>query len=196
MVLNHEVNGLTVDHSWIVYGSFVDHFWIIHGSFVDHFGSAGEIAIQPHHCKIACVATRTHRSEFRELFEDMDTPTTKAPDAGDDLLLGLPVERKAAKVRALLPRIEKALAEGVSHADIHSQLNNAGFDITLAYYHLILKRLRKEAKSKGTPQARGRIPIRELAITPQSNANSSVPGLADVIGESGTVLSRRPRREF
>lgn len=59
----------------------------------------------------------------------------------------LPVTKKAAKLRILLPRIEQALVEGVAHSTVLSQLNSAGFGLTESYYKNILRRLRKEARS-------------------------------------------------
>ena len=70
----------------------------------------------------------------------------------------MPLATKAAKIRSLLPWIEAALADGVGHQQILSQLNDAGFDLTLEYYKLILKRLRKAAKQR--PVA----PVRQLGI--------------------------------
>lgn len=74
----------------------------------------------------------------------------------------LPVTKNAAKLRILLPKIEQALAEGVTHSTILSQLNSAGFALTEPYYKNILRRLRKEVRSGVAAAPVQRLPPREV----------------------------------
>lgn len=55
--------------------------------------------------------------------------------------------KKTSRMGALLPTIEHALAQGVAHKHILSQLNSTGFQLSNAHYHNILQRLRSEARA-------------------------------------------------
>ena len=55
---------------------------------------------------------------------------------------------KSARLRALLPGIEQARAQGVKHQDIVLALNREGFEISYHVYRNMLTRLRKQAKKR------------------------------------------------
>jgi hypothetical protein len=53
----------------------------------------------------------------------------------------------AGQVRMRLPEIEAALALGFTHRQIQEQLNRDGIDITTAYYHRLIPKLRSETSA-------------------------------------------------
>lgn len=53
----------------------------------------------------------------------------------------------AGQVRMRLPDIEAALALGFTHRQILEQLNRDGIDITTAYYHRLIPKLRRETNA-------------------------------------------------
>jgi hypothetical protein len=55
----------------------------------------------------------------------------------------------AGQVRLRLPDIEIALARGFTHRQILQQLNQDGLDLTAAYYHRLIPKLRSEARAAG-----------------------------------------------
>lgn len=128
----------------------------------------------------------------------MDTSNSKdASQQEADLLLALPVLKKAAKIRRLLPQIEAALAGGVAHSAVLSQLNSAGFNLTPAYYKLILKRLRKEAKARAAAKSvKPRSAISTLTVSTQSHPDGPQRGVDDEDEKFKTVMTHRPPRNF
>lgn len=56
----------------------------------------------------------------------------------------------AGRVRLRLPDIEMALASGFTHRQILQQLNREGIELTHAYYHRLIPKLRGEAKAART----------------------------------------------
>ena len=56
----------------------------------------------------------------------------------------------AGQLRLRLPDIESALASGFTHRQILQQLNRDGIDLTAAYYHRLIPRLRSAARAGGT----------------------------------------------
>ena len=61
---------------------------------------------------------------------------------------GLPLTTFTARLRLLLPTIEVKAASGVRHEDIVAALNDAGMQISVATYKVILKRLRRQARER------------------------------------------------
>lgn len=56
----------------------------------------------------------------------------------------------AGRVRLRLPDIEMALANGFTHRQILQQLNREGIELSYAYYHRLIPKLRGEAKATRT----------------------------------------------
>ena len=50
------------------------------------------------------------------------------------------------RLEDLLPQIEEGLSRGYSHAGMHAALSALGINISLAYYHRVLRLLRKERR--------------------------------------------------
>jgi len=56
----------------------------------------------------------------------------------------------ASRLRLRLPDIELALSSGFTHRQILQQLNREGIELTPAYYHRLIPKLRSEAKAART----------------------------------------------
>lgn len=64
------------------------------------------------------------------------------------LTIGIPANKRSVlrQMEDLLPQIEDGLARGYSHESMHAALPEVGINITLAYYHRVLHKLRKEQR--------------------------------------------------
>ena len=78
----------------------------------------------------------------------------------------------ASQVRLRLPNIEAALSLGYTHRQILDQLNRDGIDITAAYYHRLIPKLRSETRA-GEEGSEGQAPAVE--INREGIANSHRP---------------------
>lgn len=63
---------------------------------------------------------------------------------------GIPTNKRSLlrQLEDLLPQIEDGLACGYSHAVMHAALPELGINITLAYYHRVLHKLRQERRDR------------------------------------------------
>ena len=77
---------------------------------------------------------------------------------------------KAAKLREVMPEIERKIAAGAHIADIVDALNSNGFDITLATLKSYLYRFRKAAR-QSAPHDRAGVPVARLA----AHADTAAP---------------------
>jgi hypothetical protein len=68
----------------------------------------------------------------------------------------------AAQLRLRLPDIEVALALGFTHRQILEQLNRDGINITTAYYHRLIPKLRSEIRA-GEVDSKDQAPAAQLA---------------------------------
>jgi hypothetical protein len=83
---------------------------------------------------------------------------------------------KAARLRAVMPDIERKLAAGVRLAQIHQALVDAGFELTLAALKTYLHRYRKKhaAGTKPMPMATARLDQRPAGDEPHTAGNTAV----------------------
>ncbi|MBD8675129.1 hypothetical protein [Massilia sp. CFBP 13647] len=88
------------------------------------------------------------------------------------LTSGIPPTKRAVlrQLEDLLPQIEDGLAQGYSHAVMHAELPALGINISLPYYHRVLRLLRKERREGK------RVPSPALPCAPvqQEEAQSEV----------------------
>ncbi|MCX7206533.1 MAG: hypothetical protein NT086_11215 [Proteobacteria bacterium] len=68
-------------------------------------------------------------------------------DLLEELAKGKP-QSKAARLRAALPDIDAALADGYSHKEILAILNQSGLDLSFEVYQTTLFRIRKPQKKE------------------------------------------------
>jgi len=68
----------------------------------------------------------------------------------------------AGQLRLRLPDVEAALALGFTHRQIQEQLNRDGINITTAYYHRLIPKLRSEARA-GEVDSKDQAPAVQLA---------------------------------
>lgn len=78
-----------------------------------------------------------------------------------------PTRSKAARLRAVLPAVEAALAAGTSREKVLETLRAHGLDMTLAVFNTTLRRVRAANKTVGTKV------VPELAATPGPAATPS-----------------------
>jgi hypothetical protein len=73
------------------------------------------------------------------------------------------------RLEDLLPQIEAGLSRGYSHAGMHAALSALGINISLAYYHRVLRLLRKERRD-GKLRTVAPLPVPALppAVAPPS----------------------------
>lgn len=83
---------------------------------------------------------------------------------------------KANRLRLALPHVERARAAGISHAQILSHLNSLGFDLNMAYYRDILKRVRKAARKGVTPTNDPARPRTDHVTPPVPTPAQKAPG--------------------
>jgi hypothetical protein len=84
---------------------------------------------------------------------------------------------KAARLRTVMPDIERKLAAGVRLAQIHQGLVDAGFELTLATLKTYLHRYRKKHAAAGTepmPMATARLDQRPAGDEPHTAGNTAV----------------------
>jgi hypothetical protein len=118
-----------------------------------------------------------HRMNKDSLTADLLALAQGAPDD--------PTRTKAARLRAVLPAVEAALAAGTSREKVLKTLRAHGLDMTLAVFNTTLRRLRaaqKDAGQKIAPQlatAPGAATI--TAPDPQvENVSEPIPSLHDL----------------
>lgn len=102
---------------------------------------------------------------------------------------------KAARLRDVMPEIEKKLAVGVQLRTIHQALTGAGFDLTLQTLKTYLYRYRKQLRAKPAGQQTGRAgaPPVGTPVSSQGGESVSIPAQLLVAQDSlETTPSREP----
>lgn len=70
-------------------------------------------------------------------------------EALKSLIQGIPGKTLAAKLRTIMPEIDRRVREGVQHQEIIDALNEQGFDINLNTFRSYLYRYRKKVSQEG-----------------------------------------------
>lgn len=86
-------------------------------------------------------------------------------DAIKGLIDSIPGKTLAAKLRSIMPEIDKRVREGVQHEEIIETLNASGFDLNLNTFRSNLYRYRR--KLRGEPES----PVK---VRPVQNANGNL----------------------
>lgn len=86
-------------------------------------------------------------------------------DALKSLIDSIPGKTLAAKLRGVMPEIDKRVREGVQHEEIIETLNASGFDLKLNTFRSYLYRYRKKLQSR--PASPGK-------AKPAGNANGNL----------------------
>lgn len=113
------------------------------------------------------------------------------PDASNalkGLIEGIPGKTLAAKLRFLMPEIDRRVREGVQHEEIVETLNTHGFDVNLNTFRSYLYRYRKQLRAgegnpkptKSTTTANGNSPV-EVAGEDNELPDDVSPSLADAL---------------
>lgn len=96
-------------------------------------------------------------------------------------ILGLPGRTLAAKLRQLMPDIDRRVREGVGHEEIVETLNRHGIEVKLETFRKYLYRYRKKAKST------------EAALAPTEKQGASTrPTTAPVTGGKPDISPAPP----
>lgn len=93
-------------------------------------------------------------------------------EALKNLIRGIPGKTLAAKLRTIMPEIDKRVREGVQHQEIIDVLNEQGLDINLNTFRSYLYRYRKKAQKEGLRNPEPKPPEPASA----TGGNSSVEG--------------------
>lgn len=109
-------------------------------------------------------------------------------DALKGLIEGIPGKTLAAKLRGLMPEIDKRVREGVQHEEIIDTLNANGFDLNLNTFRSYLYRYRKKVRAgeapakptKSATTANGNSPVEDAGEDEQLPDEVS-PSLADAL---------------
>jgi len=107
-------------------------------------------------------------------------------EALKDVVSSLPASASAARLRALLPEIDRRIREGVRHDEIVAALNANGFDLTLATFRKALYRWRRRTR----PTGQGAI-----AVAAGGAAVSLAPSGKSALPDSPVLPSGAPRSQ-
>lgn len=102
----------------------------------------------------------------------------------------------------LLPQIEEGLAQGYSHAVMHAALPSLGINISITYYHRVLRLLRKERRegkqSQVQPIAPDRPPVAPPATAQDGNARErdlSTTLTEEASSQIGNITAEQPQTQ-
>lgn len=95
-------------------------------------------------------------------------------DALKHLIDTVPGRTVAARLRRIMPDIDRRVQEGIQHDDIIAALNANGFNLNLNTFRSCLYRYRKALREEGTPAA---VPVLSPA---DPAASAAAPSLADI----------------
>lgn len=90
------------------------------------------------------------------------------------LIDAVPGRTVAARLRRIMPDIDRRVREGVQHDDIIAVLNANGFNLNLNTFRSCLYRYRKAMREEGAPAA---VPV---PASTDSDTSAAAPSLADV----------------
>lgn len=109
-------------------------------------------------------------------------------DALKGLIEGIPGKTLAAKLRGLMPEIDRRVREGVQHEEIIETLNANGFNLNLNTFRSYLYRYRKKLRTGGVVSkpansattANGNSSVDE-AVEEEETPSGSPPSLDDIL---------------
>ena len=91
-------------------------------------------------------------------------------------ILSLPGKTLAAKLRQLMPDIDRRVREGVGHEEIVETLNQHGLDVKLETFRKYLYRYRKKTKGDATASA----PVEKQGATTRTTTATNPVGKPEI----------------